>query len=254
MGDNPLTKILLVIVGGLTGIITTLIASAYKSHLDRKGELWKTREQIRHDYLDPLRVASKDLRQCFERTFKRVISERDISPENLKENYNLRYWFRRCKNYIVDSNDRWTDEERRRDFAMHSGGMGCEAASTLYIAACYLYHATRIRLKSPYVLLGRDDQELIASIDDVRAKFSQLAFYSVTQDSTGVSMRNAEGQMKNYREFGETITSGAEKAWFLTLTDVFFKLHNEKAENADALLASLDRLIKFLDQSLPAKG
>jgi hypothetical protein len=254
MSENPSTKVLLVVVGALAGIVSTLIASAYKSYLDRRAELRKSREQTRRDYLDPLRVAAKDLRGCFGRVFARVVSEKDIPQADLKENYNLRYWFRRCKDYIVDTNDQWTDEERRRDFAMHSGGMGCEASSTLYLTACYLYYATRIRLKSPYIQLGGDDQELIARIDDVRTNFSQLEFYSVTQDSTGASMRNTTGEMKNYREFGETITSKSEKAWFLTLADVFFKLHNQSAENAKAFLASVDRLITFLDQSLPGGG
>jgi hypothetical protein len=251
MSENPSIKILLVVVGTLAGIVSTLIASAYKDHLDRKAEVRKGRDQTRRDYLDPLRVAAKDLRGSFERVFARVISEKDISQSDLKENYNLRYWFRRCKDYIVDSNDEWTDEERRRDFAMNSGGIGCEAASTLYLTACYLYYATRVRRKSPYIRLGGDDQELIARIDDVRAKFSQLDFYSVTQDSTGVSMNNAAGEMKDYREFGETITSKSEKAWFLTLADVFFKLHNQSTEKAEAFIASLDDLIRFLDRSLP---
>jgi|GEM_PF-4729795 len=254
MSEDLSTKVLLVIVGALAGVVSTLVASLYKSHLDRQAELRKTREQTRHNYLDPLRVASKDLRSCFERVFAQVVSEKDISQADLKENYNLRYWFRRCKDYILDSNDQWSDEERRRDFAMHSGGMGCEAASTLYLTACYLYYATRIRLKIPYIQLGGDDQELIARIDAARAKFSQLDFYSVTQDSTGVSMRNAAGEMKNYREFGEAITSKSERAWFLTLADVFFKLHSQSTENAKAFLASLDELITFLDQSLPSRG
>jgi hypothetical protein len=143
---------------------------------------------------------------------------------------------------------------RRRDFAMHSGGVGCQATSTRYYAACYLYYATRIRLKSPYIRLGSDDHELIARIDDVHAKFSKLEFYSVTQDSTGVSMKNASGEMKNYRESCEAITSRSEGAWFMTLTDVFFKLRSQGAEDAKAFIVSLDRLSTFLDQSLSAKG
>lgn len=252
MNEDPATtKVLLVVVGTLAGIISTLIASAYKSYLDRSAELRKTQEQTRRDYLDPLRVSARDLRVCFQRVYTRVVSEKAIADPDLKENYNLRYWLRLCKDYIVNSNDRWTDDERRREFAMHSGGMGCEAASTLYFAACYLYCATRIRLKSPYIRLGGDDRQLIARIDDVRAKFSQLEFYSVTQDSTGVSMRNSTGEMKNYREFGETITSRSENVWFLTLADVFFKLHNQNTENANAFIASLDELILFLDRSFP---
>jgi hypothetical protein len=231
-----------------------LLASAYKSHLDRKAELRKSREQTRHDYLDPLRVAANDLCEFFPRASTRVVSEKDIPQADLKENYHLRYWFGRCREYIVNLDNGWTDEERRRDFAIHSGRMGCEAASTLYYAGCYLYCATRIRLKRPYIRLGRNDHELIAKIDDVRDKFSQLAFYSVTQDCTGVSMRNAAGEMKNFREFGETITSKSEKAWFLTLADVFCNLHDQSAEHTQAFITSLEALIRLLNKSLHAKS
>jgi hypothetical protein len=254
MGDDLLTKGLLVVVGGLSGIVSTLFASTYTSYLNRTVESGKNKAETRRDYLDPLRVASKDLRDCFERVYARVILEKNISQDDLKENYNLRFWFRRCKDYIVDPNPQWTEEMRRRDFAMLSGGIGCEATSTLYYTACYLYYATRIRFKSPYIQLGNDDRVLIARIDDVRAKFSRLEFYSVTQDSTGVSMKNASGEIKDYRAFCEAITSRSEGAWFMTLTDVFFKLHSQSAEDAQALLDSLDRLSTFLDQSLPPKG
>ena len=49
-------------------------------------------------------------------------------------------------------------------------------------------------------------------------------------------MKNASGEMKDYREFCEAITSRSEGAWFMTLTDVFFKLHSQGAEKAQALL------------------
>jgi hypothetical protein len=254
MGDILSTRGLLVVVGWLSGIVSTVIVSTYKSYLDRTAELRKNRTETRRVYLDPLRVASKDLRDCFQRVYKRVILEKDISPADLKENYNLRFWFRRCKDYIVDPTAQGTEEIRRRDFAMYSGGTGCEAASTLYYAACYLYYATRIRFKSPYIRLGSDDRELIARIDEVRAKLSQLEFYSVTEDSTGVSMKSAGGEMKDYREFCEAISSKSEGAWFMTLADVFLKLHLHSEEEAQAVLASLDRLTTFLDRSLPAKG
>ncbi len=90
MGDGLSTKSLLVVVGALSGIVSTLIASAYKSYLDRTAELRKSKAETRRNYLDPLRVASKDLRDCFERVYQRVRDEKGIPPENLKENYNLR--------------------------------------------------------------------------------------------------------------------------------------------------------------------
>jgi hypothetical protein len=253
MGDQFSTKASLLVLGAVTGVLSSLATSFFTIYLNRKAESRKSRADTRRDYLDPLRVASKDLRDGFDRVYARVVLEKDISQDDLKENYNLRFWFRRCKNYIVNPDALGTDEMRRRDIAMHSGGMGAQATSTLYAAASYLYYATRIRFKSPYIQLGSGDRELIARIDDVRTKFDQLEFYSVTQDSTGVSMKNTAGELKNYREFCEAVTSRSEGAWFMTLTDVFFKLQSHGAEDAKAFMASLDRLITFLDQSLPAK-
>jgi hypothetical protein len=253
MGDHLSTNPWLLVLGAVTGVLSSLATSFFTSFLVRRAESRKSRADIRRDYLDPLRVASRDLRDGFDRVYTRVILEKDLEQDALKEDYNLRFWFRRCKAYIVDPNVQWTEEMRRRDIAMHSGGMGAQATSTLYSTASYLYYATRIRFKSPYIQLGSSDRELIARVDDVRTRFSQLEFYSVTQDSIGVSMKNAGGELKDYREFCEAITSRSEGAWFMTLTDVFFKLHTHGAEDATAFLASLDRLGTFLDQSLPAK-
>jgi hypothetical protein len=115
--DGTLSKILFLILGALS----TVALAAFKSYLDRRAEVRKAREEIRRDYLDPLRLAAKDLRTYFEIAFQKVTSEKDISEANLREDYNLRYWFRRAKNYIVGPEPS-NDDERHRDFAVHSEG------------------------------------------------------------------------------------------------------------------------------------
>lgn len=66
-------------------------------------------------------------------------------------------------------------------------------------------------------------------------------------------MKNTSGEMKNYREFCEAITSRSDGAWFMTLTDVFFKLYYRGKDDAQAFLDSLDELSTFLNRSLRAK-
>ena len=80
MGDDFLTKALLLVVGALTGVLSTLATTSFTSHQNRKAESRKNRADARRDYLDPLRVASKDLRDGFDRAYTRVILEKkDIS-------------------------------------------------------------------------------------------------------------------------------------------------------------------------------
>jgi hypothetical protein len=133
---------------------------------------------------------------------------------------------------------------------MHSQGVGYAAASTLYATAYYLWHATRIRLRIPAELRGKG-VVLVNKIDAVRASFSkQLEFYDITQDSTGASMTSRSGGVKNFREFCEAITDQAERAWFLTLADVYFKLHHRSEEEVQNVRDSLEELISTLNKIL----
>lgn len=143
------------------------------------------------------------------------------------------------------------DEQRRADFAMHSGGVGCEAVSTLYVTAYYLFFATRIRLRTPY---KEGDDEVVQCIDEVRRGFSDLEFYRVTQDSTGIAMKNKTGDVMNYREFGEAMTDKTERAWFLTLADTYYKLQRQNPEHVQAVVQHLDGLISVLDKKLGSRA
>jgi hypothetical protein len=247
MNENLLTKVLLLVVGALAGILSGMAGTAFKNRLDRKAETDKAKTSFWADYLYPLRVAASELRDQIVQIYKKVAAEKDIPEKDLKENYHLRKWFQWAKDHIIGVKDNLSDEQRRADFAMHSGGIGCEAVSTLYVTAYYLFFATRIRLQTPYK--GGDD-ELLHCIDEVRRGFSQLEFYRVTQDSTGVSMKNKTGDVMNYREFGEALTDKAERAWFLTLADTYFKLHRQDPEHVHMVIRQLDALISVLDTRL----
>ena len=89
---------------------------------------------------------------------------------------------------------------------------------------------------------------MISCLESVRNDLSNLEFYTVTQDSTGVSMRNNSGEVMNYREFCEALTDKSRSAWFMTLADVYFKLHRQNKENVKSLLSSLESLITLLDK------
>jgi hypothetical protein len=61
-------------------------------------------------------------------------------------------------------------------------------------------------------------------------------------------MRAVDGTAKNYRQFGESITSHSERGWFLTLTDVYSKLHSRDPEQVNCILLSLDAVIGHLSR------
>lgn len=251
MNDDILTKVLLVIVGALAGILSGIAGTAFKNHLDRKAEVNKAKMAFWLDYLYPLRVAAGELRDQIGQIYKKVLAEKDISEQDLKEDYNVRRWFRWAKDHIIGAKDLMPDEQRRADFAMHSGGVGCEAVSTLYVTAYYLFFATRIRLRTPY---KEGDDEVVQCIDEVRRGFSDLEFYRVTQDSTGIAMKNKTGDVMNYREFGEAMTDKTERAWFLTLADTYYKLQRQNPEHVQAVVQHLDGLISVLDKKLGSRA
>ena len=250
MDEGLLTKVLLVVVGALAGILSGIAATAFKNHLDRKTEVNKAQMAFWLDHLYPLRVAAGELRDQIVQIHNKVLAEKDIDEHDLREDYHLRRWFQWSKDHVVGAKDHLPNEQRRADFAMHSGGVGCEAVSTLYVTAYYLFFATRIRLRTPY---KEGDDELVRCIDDVRRGFSQLEFYRVTQDSTGVSMKNTAGDVMNYREFGEAMTDKSERAWFLTLADTYYKLHKQNPEHVQAVVQRLDGLISVLDRKLGSR-
>lgn len=78
MNDDILTKVLLVIVGALAGILSGIAGTAFKNHLDRKAEVNKAKMAFWLDYLYPLRVAAGELRDQIGQIYKKVLAEKDI--------------------------------------------------------------------------------------------------------------------------------------------------------------------------------
>jgi hypothetical protein len=246
MSDDLFIRLLLLIAGAAFGALlaafVSIVGVIVKAKMDRKTELDKTWRGA----LSPLYLSAKELRYQLANAFDRVYAEKSIPEKELKDSHHLRYWFWQCKEYIVNDDPNWTDEKRKEHFAMHSGGMGAGAASTLYTTAYYLYYATKVRLDIPYIGSRKSANELQRSIEAVRSRLGDIGFYHVTQDSTGASMRNSAGEAMNFREFGEALTNKSQRSWFLTLTDVYYKLHNQKREDVQNTLLALDNLIAFL--------
>jgi len=245
------TQILLLIAGAIAGIVSGTVGAAYKAYLDRKSDLQKSEAAVRLQYLYPLLVVAIDLKRKLSHAYDTVQREKDITtPEpKLTDRYYLRHWFWKCKDYVVNSDSGWSEEARRRELAMVSGGTGYDAMSTLYVTANYLWHATRIRLRIPSELRGRGI-ELLTCLSRVRATLGTLEFYGVAQDSTGASMTGKTGDVMSYREFCETMTSDANRAWFLTLTDTYFKLYRMDRKSVEKVLESLRGLVDLLREML----
>jgi hypothetical protein len=249
--NNLTTQILLLIAGAIAGIFSGAVGAAYKAYLDRKSELQKSEAAVRLQYLYPLLVVAIDLKRKLSHAYDTVQSEKDITtPEpQMTDRYYLRHWFWKCKDYVVNPDTSWSGDARRRELAMLSGGTGYDSVSTLYVTANYLWHATRIRLRIPSELRGRGI-ELLTCLYRVRATLGTLEFYGVAQDSTGASMTGKTGDAMSYREFCEAMTSDANRAWFLTLTDFYFKLHRMNRENVEKVFESLRGLVDLLREML----
>ena len=251
MKNDLTTQILLLIAGAIAGIFSGAVGAAYKAYLDEKSESQKSEAAIRLRYLYPLLVVAVDLKRKLSHAYETVQGEKNITtPEpQMTDRYYLRHWFWKCKEYVVNPDAGWSEEARRRELAMHSGGTGYDAISTLYVTANYLWHATRIRLGIPSELRGRGI-ELLNSLIRVRRTLGILEFYGVAQDSTGASMTGKTGDAMTYREFCEAMASDANRAWFLTLTDGYFKLYRMNRENVENVLESLRGLVDLLREML----
>src|ERR1041385_5626138 len=140
MNQSLLSQLLVLAAGALLGIFGT----TFKSYYDRLSESKQLRTATWLDALSPLKDTAEQFRDQVDRAFEKVSAEKAQAEEDLVPYYNLRYWFRHCKDYIVDDDVGWTDDARRRDFARNSGGAGAEAATILYWTACYLHYATRV--------------------------------------------------------------------------------------------------------------
>lgn len=245
------TQLLLLVAGAIAGIVSGAVGAGFKMYLDWRSESRKSEVAVRLQYLYPLLTIATELKRKLTHIYNALETERDITtPEpKMTDRYYLRHWFWRCKDYVVNPDKGWTEEQRRRDLAMHSGGVGYDAVSTLYITASYLWHATRIRLRIPSELKGKGIQ-LLRCLDRVRTSLADLDFYDVAQDSTGASTTGKDGDVMNYRDFCEAMTSDAQRAWFLTLTDVYFKLHRKGREYVDMVIQSLEALVDLLTEML----
>jgi hypothetical protein len=249
MKNDLTSQLLLLAAGAIAGIFSGAIGAYYKASLDRKSELKKSEAAIRIQYLYPILMIAVELRAKLVHIMGVLQKEKDDTrpePEmNDPNDYRLRFWFWQCKEYVTESKFGETAEDRKRQLAMHSGGAGYDAVSSLYITASYLWHATRIRLRIPSDLEGRGI-ELLQHLDRVRDSLEVLEFYDVAQDSTGASVTSKTGDVMNYREFCEAMTSDAERAWFLTLCDVYFKLYRRSLEDVHQVDVSLAALIVFV--------
>jgi hypothetical protein len=236
MSQTVVTQLLTLLAGAVLGIVGT----AFKGYYDRREQSRRTETAIWLNLLTPLNVAAAELSGQLRQAFEHVSKDQDTPG------YHLQDWFERCKQYVVAPSEEWPDDQRLEHFAMHSGGEGTEAISTLYITALYLFYATQVRYSPPEVASRNWAERLRVRVDAVRHAYEAIEFYPVTQDSTGLSMKRDDGTVKNYRQFGESITAKAERGWFLTLTDVYFKLRQQEPGKVDQILRSLDALSAFL--------
>jgi len=230
------------LAGAVIGLIGTQAGNWIKVHIDRANARSTERERAHLEFLDPLQYAASDLREQLAGISQKLAVEASLAENDLQPGQHVRWWFRAYKGYVVNSWPNANESAWKHEISMHAGGMGYHAASTLYLTARYLFYSTRARNARPYVMLNGGSQKAYDRLEEVRESFAQLEFYPVTQDTTGALLKGSDGLPLSFDQFMTRLGNSEDRGWLLTLTDVYFKIHNH-----------LEGLGKF-EQSLGALG
>lgn len=255
-------SVLLVLVGAVAAIGSAAGTGAMKEYLNRRNSVRAETEAIRKTLLIPLQSAASDLAKKLkhidgELSVARTqvngerVPERDMPDDQLRHDYSLRWWFRWCKDVVVNpNNDEWPDTKRIAELSMHAGGEGYDAASSLFLMARYLCLAARMRATQPFIRFRSGSPGPGEALQEVRSALAALEFYDVTQDSTGDTVRDTDGMPVGFREFLMRMCDSKTRGWFLTLTDVHFKLHGKSRKQVQELASNLERLEEALSSTV----
>ena len=227
--------VLSLIVSPILGIVAALITTQYKFKKERQREREKEQEHIRLKFLNPLLIASEDLRG-------RIIDIKRRRKDATKCE-EMMHWFRDIK-----ANTR----QDKQAFGFWANDEGYFAMSTLYITAVYFHFASRIRRDFPFVKLESNrPTALLSRIAEVRTSIGgKFGIWEAVQDSLGTYLSDEKNGVKNYKDFCELIIDKGECIWFNRLVDFYRDVDKKLDDQLDNIEHSLKELIEFLNNNL----
>jgi hypothetical protein len=233
--DEAAKTLVTLLLTAVLSVATTWVTMYFKSRQDRE----KQRENVRLKVLNPLLISAEDLLDRFVDIAGRRKNDAK-RPEMVR-------WFLEAK------------QRPQRDpaaFARWCNDEGYFALSTLYVTALYFHYAGRIRRDFPFFELARGGQQgaLLSYLSEIRVAIGgKFGIWEVMQDSLGAYAANANGSIKNYREFCEMLVNDQQAPWLGRLLDFYRDVHLKLDDQFDNVDRSLKALIGFLRESMRIK-
>jgi hypothetical protein len=234
---------LLGILGGLLSAWFTMRSGYAIKQRERESE---ARDKLKLQYLDPLRVATQDLR---DRLIE--IRERQNRKDTLLTDTIQQLKSNKCGHLPSDASyNLWRNEV---EFSAWANDIGCFALSTLRITALYFYRASKMLEELPYVELsvGQDVELRSYLINVKRSLGGPYGVWHELQDSLGEYLVDGDNKIKNYKDFCYEIFDDKSYYWFLRLITFFQDFHLKTDDEVNNMIQSLNTLDSFLKGRIP---
>lgn len=214
------------LLGGAMGIVSSLVAT----RIQQRARASEATEKIQIQYLNPLLVATTDLRERQQGINKRVADKDTLLRNSIQE--------LKDRTHLGTEYPQWVN------------GLGHFALSTLYITAVFFAHASKIRADLPFVRLSSgDDRTLLDHLARIRrALGTDLGIWEDLQDSFGSYIRKVDGATLNFREFCTLLEDDGTRPWFMRLLDFYLDIDKKFTEQREEMIQSLQTLEAFLSR------
>ena len=227
-------------IPGLTAIGGVFVGAGgvvWKGIYDTRSARARDIAIVRRRYLEPLRVASLDLRGHLEHIL-RAYEENDSGETQFLERSFLH----------INKLDRSSGAV---PFELWCNGEGYFATATLYRAAVYCWAAMRIKRELLFLETEQvGDIPLLHRLENVRDSLGgRYGIWQSIQDSVGDYMKETDGSVIPYRIFCRRLSDPEGHVWLLRVVDFFSDI--KELSHRDTINAAILAL-RSLEESLPA--
>jgi hypothetical protein len=240
--ETLIEKIYLLIASGIIGIITAFITVSIKLKQERKIQEIESKNKIKYNYLDPLRISTFDFITKLNNVAIRVEKKDSLLKDTLTQ---LSDNFKGTSSSIWYT--LWKDD---LEFIKWSNQLGHYSMSLLYVSALYFYHAFEIRTKLPYIKLNSStDSELLDKINNVRhALGGEFGIWDELQDSIGsFIIKKNSNELLDYWQFCFEIYANKKYYYFHRLIEFYQSIDLKTKEEIQIMIDSLNKLSDLLE-------